>query len=378
LQTALALFGCTHWDAKPSNTSGAGATDGGAGAGATAGGTGGSAPLDPAATIRECVPSAGDTALPVEFHWSSSDVLVTPVANDRHPILSVKDPSIVRFEDRWHVFATTADDGGAWSMVYLNFADFSEAPSAPQYYLNENQALVGYHAAPQVFFFAPENKWYLIFQSGQPQYSTNDDISNPAGWTRPVNFFASEPATVREHKGSGGWLDFFVICDESRCHLFFTDDNGELYRSETPIGSFPEGFGEPVIAIQGTKETLFEGSSTYKVNGANQYLTLVEAFGPSGQRFYRSFVSGSLDGEWAPLAATWERPFAGANNVTFASGNAWTRDVSHGELLREGYDQTPTISLGCLRFLYQGVDPAARPAQYFEYPYRLALLTRTE
>jgi len=379
LLTALTLFGCTHWNAKPSGTGDAGTTGGGAGAGA---GTGGRAPLDPAETIRECTPAAGGASggdsLPASFRWSSSDVLVSPIANYRHPILSVKDPSVVRFQDRWHVFATTADVDGSWSMVYSNFAELGDAPNAPLYYLNENPALVGYHAAPQVFFFAPLNKWYLVFQSGQPQYSTNDDIANPQAWTSPVNFFASEPAIVRENKGTGGWLDFWVICDQASCHLFFTDDNGNLYRSQTDIRRFPEGFGEPVIAIKGTKETLFEGSATYRVEGTDRYLTLVEAFGPSGQRFYRSFVADTLDGEWTPLAASWENPFAGTNNVTFESGNAWTRDVSHGELLRAGHDQTLTVSLGCLRFLYQGVDPSVTPAQYFQYPYRLALLTRTE
>jgi hypothetical protein len=388
LSVALALAACSPWDEKPnggrtSAMGGAGSGfTGGAGSGASGAGTGGSVARDPGDTIHECTPGAGgvpsDETLPSAFRWSSSDVLVSPIASHRHPILSVKDPTVVRFEDRWHVFATTADIGGSWSMVYLNFAEFSEAPTAPQYSLNETATLVGYHAAPQVFFFAPQNKWYLIFQSGQPQYSTNDDIANPETWTLPVNFFASEPQIVRDNKGTGTWLDFFVICDETRCHLFFTDDNGQLYRSETDIQSFPEGFGEPVIAIAGTKETLFEGSSHYRVAGTDQFLTLVEAFGPSGQRFYRSFFADALDGEWSPLAATWENPFAGQGNVTFEGGTAWTRDVSHGELIRDNYDQTPTISLECLRFLYQGVDPGARPVQYFEYPYRLALLTRTE
>ena len=357
------LVACTHWDAKPSSDA----------SGATR--------RDPADTIRSCTPSDGtrrDAGFPSAFRWSSSDVLVSPKANARHPILSVKDPSIVRFDGRYHVFATTAETNGAWSMIYFSFADFRDAPNARQFYLDENRALVGYHAAPQVFFFAPQNKWYLIFQSGQPQYSTNTDISKPEAWTTPVNFFTDEPAIVRQNKGSGTWLDFFVICDEARCHLFFTDDNGHLYRSETRVADFPNGFGDPVIALAGTKEALYEGNSTYRVSGTDRYLTLVEAFGPSGQRFYRSFQAEALDGQWTPLAATWDNPFAGANNVTFEGGTAWTRDVSHGELLRDNYDQTPTISLECLRFLYQGVDPLAPPEPYFQLPYRLGLLTRTE
>jgi hypothetical protein len=103
---------------------------------------------------------------------------------------------------------------------------------------------------------------------------------------------------VTANKGAGGWLDFFVICDDVNCHLFFTDDDGEMFRSQTKLTDFPAGFGDAVVAIQGVKETVFEGGMTYHIKGKDAYLTLVEAFGPSGNRFFRSFVSSSLDGVW--------------------------------------------------------------------------------
>jgi len=321
----------------------------------------------------------GPSELPSSFAWTSSGPLIAPTTDRTHPNLSVKDPSIVRVDDRFHLFATTANEYAAWSMVYATFSDFCEAGRAPQYYLDQNPNLRGYHAAPHVFFFRPHGKWYLTFQSGQPQYSTTEDIADPASWSAPTNFFASEPPTVTANKGSGGWLDFWTICDGATCHLFFTDDNGNLYRSQTAIGDFPEGFGDPVIAIRGTKETVFEGSATYAVAGTGTYLTLVEAFGTGGRRYYRSFVAPSLDGEWTPLADSWENPFAGTMNVTFPESlGEWTRDVSHGELIRDGYDETMTISPSNLHFLYQGVDPQqAIRAEYFELPYRIALLTMT-
>jgi len=380
-----ASLGCGEKGAKPALDAGSAGETGAAG---QSGAGGGSGPLiDPnaAGTIRACPEARGAGAggepgidLPSRFAWSASDPLIAPKADEAHPILSIKDPTIVHYDGRYHLFATTASQTGSWSMVYLSFADFAEAATAEQHYLGDYPALAGYHAAPQVFYFEPQQRWYLIFQSGQPQYTTTQDISDPSSWARPVNFFPKEPTIVTENKGTGTWLDFWILCDERQCHLFFTDDNGQLYRSETAIGDFPEGFGDPVIAIDGTKGTLFEGSATYRVAGSDQYLTLIEAFGPNGQRYYRSFVADSLDGEWTPLAGTFEAPFASEENVTFESGTAWTRDVSHGELLRDGYDQTLTISLSCLRFLFQGVDPSVRPSEYYQYPYRLALLTQTQ
>jgi hypothetical protein len=244
--------------------------------------------------------------------------------------------------------------------------------------MDDHQNLAGYHCAPQVFYFAPQGLWYLVYQSQHPQYSTTTDITRPDSWTRPTNFFATTPAIVLENQGTGTWLDYWVICDDTDCYLFFTDDNGHFYRSRTALESFPQGFDEPVIALEGTREAIFEGSSTYRVDGANKYLTLVEAFAPNGGRYYRSFVADRLDGEWSPLADTWQNPFAALGNVTFESGSAWTSEVSHGELVRSGYDQTLAVSLDDLCFLYQGIDPAQTGVEYFRRPYRLALLGLTE
>lgn len=317
-----------------------------------------------------------ESGLPTSFSWTSTGPLIAPKQDAAHPIVSVKDPSIVFFEGRWHIFATTANTSGSWSIIYLSFADWSEAANAQPFYLDMNPNLRGYHAAPQIFYFAPQSRWYLIFQSGQPQYSTNDDLTKPEGWTAPVNFFAGEPPGVTADKGAGFWLDFFTICDEVNCHLFFTDDDGEMFRSQTKLSEFPKGFGDATVAIQGVKETVFEGSMTYRLRGKDAYLTLVEAFGPTGNRYYRSFVANRLDGVWTPLADTWGNPFAGKVNVTFADGLAWTNDVSHGELIRTGHDQTMEVDPARLQLLYQGVDPAQTNLEYSQLPYRLALLTQ--
>ena len=169
----------------------------------------------------------------------------------------------------------------------------------------------------------------------------------------------------------------FVICDAANCHLFSSDDNGHLYRSSTSINNFPRGFGEPVIALQDTvnKFALFEASCIYRIG--NQYMLIVEAIGSDGHRYFRSWKASSLSGAWTALANTEANPFARANNVQFANGAAWTKSISHGELVRTQTDQTLTVD-PCqpLRFLYQGLDPKAG-GDYDALPYKLGLLTQT-
>ncbi|MDN0196367.1 non-reducing end alpha-L-arabinofuranosidase family hydrolase [Streptomyces sp. S.PNR 29] len=313
-------------------------------------------------------------ALPSRYSWSSSGPLISPKSDASHNIAGIKDPTVVQYNGKYHVFASVASSSG-YNLVYLNFNDWSQAGSATHHYLDRSAIGRGYRAAPQVFYYAPQRLWYLVYQTGNASYSTNPDISNPNGWSAPRNFYSSMPDIIRQNIGNGHWVDMWVICDSANCYLFSSDDNGHLYRSQTTVGQFPGGFTNTVIAAQDSKYALFEASNVYKVQGTNQYLLLVEAIGSDGRRYFRSWTSGSLAGSWTPLAASESNPFARSNNVTFPSG-AWTRDISHGEMIRAGYDQTLTIPACRLQYLYQGMNPNAG-GDYNLLPWRLGLLTQT-
>ncbi|MEU3956422.1 non-reducing end alpha-L-arabinofuranosidase family hydrolase [Streptomyces achromogenes] len=313
--------------------------------------------------------------LPSSFSWSSSKQLIAPKSDATHEIAGIKDPSVVRYKGKYHVFASVASASG-YNLVYLSFKDWSQAGSATHHYLDRTAIGSGYRAAPQVFYYAPQKLWYLVYQTGNASYSTNKDISNPDGWSAPRDFYPEMPEIIKQNIGNGYWVDMWVICDSAHCYLFSSDDNGHLYRSQTTVGQFPNGFTNTVIAAQDPdRYALFEASNIYKVKGSKQYLMLVEAIGSDGRRYFRSWTSSDLAGSWSPLADSESNPFARANNVTFPSG-AWTKDISHGEMIRAGYDQTLTIPACKLQYLYQGMDPNAS-GDYNSLPWRLGLLTQT-
>ncbi|HVV49588.1 MAG TPA: non-reducing end alpha-L-arabinofuranosidase family hydrolase, partial [Polyangia bacterium] len=282
--------------------------------------------------------------------------------------------SVVRWNGRWHVYASSVARGGIYGMVYTSFADWSDAPKAPLYYLDQTPGFHTYVAAPELFYFTPQKKWYLVFQSGPPMYATADDPGDPTKWTAPQPFFARTPAIVDQN---GGWLDFWVICDADNCHLFFSNDHGRWYRTETPRAQFPAGFGDPVVVLEDADAgRVFEASNVYKIAGQGTYLALIEAFDATSSyhRYFRSWTAARLEGPWTVLDDDGAAPFAGAANVSF-DGPTWTRDVSHGEMIRAGYDEKLEIDGGKLQYLYQGADPAAPTADYNAIPWRLGLLT---
>jgi endo-1,4-beta-xylanase len=327
------------------------------------------APLPEVAPKTVAVPG-----LPSQIAWASTPPVIVPVADPKHELLAIKDPTIVRFNDRWHVYASSVAKGGIYGMVYLSFTDWAEAAKAPFYYMDQTPGFATYVAAPQLFYFTPQKRWYLVFQSGPPMFSTADDPGEPSKWSAPQPFYPRTPPKIDE---SGGWLDFWVICDSEYCHLFFSNDHGRWYKSKTAIDKFPRGFGEPVVVMEDPEAgRLFEACNVYKLGGTNKYLALIEAFDKTSsfKRYFRSWTADSLEGPWTALHEDGGAPFAGERNVTFAGG-PWTRDISHGEMIRAGYDETMVIDGTKLQYLYQGFDPAANTSDYNGIPWRLGLLT---
>ena len=232
-----------------------------------------------------------------------------------------------------------------------------------------------YVAAPELFYFAPQNRWYLVFQSGPPMYSTNDDPGKPAELDATCSL-------LREHAGHHHRERRLarLLGDLRRYAVppLLLRRPRTLVQEHDGHRQFPGGFSDPTMVMEDAEAgRLFEASNVYRIRGSNQYLALVEAYDSTSNwhRYFRSWTASSLDGPWVPLQDSGTAPFAGTTNTTF-TGQAWTSDISHGEMIRAGYDQTLTIDPCDLRFLYQGFDPAVDTSNYNAIPWRIGLLTQ--
>ena len=313
---------------------------------------------------------AASSNLPARFRWTSSAPLIAPPSG----ALSIKDPSVLFFDNRWHIYATAYTT--SYTMVYLDFPDWPEAGAATQTLMSTNPNLAGYKCAPQVFYFTPTDTWYLIYQTQEPAYSTSKHPGDVNSWS-PMTKFMSMPSIIK-NSDTGG-IDYWIICDDVDCHMFFSGDNGALYRNQTSKADFPNGFDpdNTVIVMQtSNKYDLFEASNVYRIKGENRYLLIVEALRDG--RYFRSWTSDRLDGCWTPLADSRSDPFAGAANVT---GADWSNDgISHGEMLRDNPDETMTIEASrTMQYLFQGRTKAGQDADgtesYNLNEYSLGVLT---
>ena len=238
--------------------------------------------------------------------------------------------------------------------------------SAHRYNLSPLSPFGSYVAAPHLFYFTPQKKWYLIAQAKQrnhkyvPIYSINEDISNPNGWSK-FNILV-------EKKDLRKWIDFWVICDEQKAYLFLTRSHKDMYFMTTPLEDFPNGF-DNLTKAKGSI-LVHEASNIYKIKDTQNYLMLTESRDEQGKRLFLYSVSQALDGKWSE-----SRIFARIDHVKFKSQkNRWTNQVSHGELIRAGIDQNMEIELSSkLRFLIQGTNQYDE-THYTKIPWRIGII----
>ena len=198
-------------------------------------------------------------------------------------------------------------------------------------------------------------------------YSTTADIADPSTWTQAMPMLDGGKDDPRQVGG----LDYWIICDDQRAYLFLTSLDGKMWRLWTRLEDFPRGFGHCELALEAK---VFEASHTYKLKGMDQYLTVIEE---NGRRYYKAYLADRLDGKWIPVADTAERPFAGWKNIRPAAGvEPWTDNISHGELIRDGCDETLTVDPSHLRFLFQGMWEKHKSGKaYGQFQWRIGLLT---
>lgn len=335
--------------------------------------------------------------------WTVSEPILEKGLAGTFNEISVKDPTIVFHNNKYHLFYTskakyeTRDRMSHLSkngsgLGYVSAESLELLKEATPYDLGKiTESVI---VAPQVFYFEPHQLWYIVAQTlveGRPDlmpiYLTNPDIENVQGW--------SKPRIIETNKMNDGfWIDFWVICDEVKAHLFYTDHEGSLFRFECPIGEFPEGFAkqkeETVLTERNENNIgrwrLHEGSHIYYVKKEKKYLNILEAVYPhptrknyweSRNRFLFAMVADKLEGPWERVEIDANEFMGDPSNLYNEDGSKAIYDqVSHPELIRSGYNQKLEIEDYNLQLLFQAFDADTIGSDYdYNYlPWKLMLM----
>ena len=297
---------------------------------------------------------------PADSVWVTEAPLFSAGSRGSFDETAVKDPSIVFHGGLWHVFYT-ARGQGKYSLGYVAAPTLNGLQQAKRHPLPQLRGMnSAYAAAPQIFFFAPQQQWYLVFQTRdakyQPVYATTKDIGDPGSW--------SVPKSLVEKQEGEKWIDFWVIRDEARVYLFYTRSHEKVYRQSTAVKDFPRGFGQAREVFGPVHEAVH----IYKAQGKQAYHLFYEIAKDKGQRSHGLATATSLDGAWRKVREDY------ATGSQFTSD--WTDEVSHGEMLRTGIDARMEYDSERPQFFFQGILSKNHHGDYAELGWRLGLLTR--
>jgi hypothetical protein len=270
--------------------------------------------------------------------WSVDERVIFHRQCEPYDYYAAKDPTIVRYNGQWLVYYTGANKSGGWQMCFTSASTIAGLKTAKRTYMSK----IGesYFCAPELFYYEPQKLWYLVYQDGTygAAYSTSTNPADPNSWAGPKSFGIS---------GNMGW-DYYIICDDQYAYMYNTPSDGssKLYMRKTTLANFPnKGWSTPTVACS----NVFEAAFAYKNLADGQYYLLVEAM--IDGRSYELFTSSSAGGPWTLINNKW----ATRSNLKKYNADKWTTNVSHGELIRAGYNQKMEINdINKVDFLIQG------------------------
>lgn len=326
--------------------------------------------MNPFSTIQQClllstiILSACNTGGESQaLNWALSDPILLPGLPGTFDEVAVKDPSMLYFEGKWHVFYT-ARSNEEYTTGYVSAEELTDLQSAPRNELGMIRGNTRYGCAPQILFFEPQQQWYLIFQNRdanyQPAYSTTTSLSKPGSWKSPT------PLIRKDHNAK--WIDFWVICDKTRAYLFYTQAHDSVIVRSTRLENFPMGWGEPKTVLKEVHEAVH----VYKAKDLDEYHLIYE-LNTANVRSFGLAVAPALSGPWKKVS---NRYASGDQLQHIGKVANWTDMVSHGEAIRTGFNQEMEYDPENCRWLIQGIRVEEAQGDYSALPWKLGVIER--
>ena len=304
---------------------------------------------------------AGCTSTHTNHSWRITAPIFEQGSQGSFDEVAVKDPSLVFYQDAWHLFYS-ARGNGEYTTGYVSAKDLGNLQEAERFELPQIRGKTRYGCAPQVFYFEPQQTWYLLYQNRDANYeavfSTNVDIANPAGWT-PYQKLIDKDSPQK-------WIDFWCIADKEKMYLFYTEAHQGVMVRSTTLEDFPRGWGRSQLAF----DNVHEAVHVYKVKGKGEYHMIYE-LNTDGVRSFGLAKAIHLEGPWEKVTDE----YASGDQLRYAANTEiWTEMVSHGEAIRSGYDQRMEYDPEGCQWVIQGILLEELGGDYPSLPWRLGVM----
>ena len=315
-------------------------------------------------TIFLLVPFLISSSQSVTYKWKISQPVLSQGISGSVDEIAVKDPSVVFFENKWHLFYTARSEN-EYTTGYVAAESFEKLNSAKRHELEMIRGETRYGCAPQVFYFEPQKLWYLIYQNRdanyQPVFSTNTNISKPENWTTYKNLI--------EKDSPKKWIDFWIIADKQKVYLFYTIAHGGIEVRSTSFELFPKGWSKSKKVF----DNIHEAAHIYKVKGENEFHMIYE-LNNKGVRSFGLATAEHLEGPWEKVTDN----YATGNQLIYSENQKiWTEMVSHGEVIRSGFNELMEYEPENCRWLIQGIRKEDLNTRYEMLPWQLGIIQLT-
>jgi hypothetical protein len=213
--------------------------------------------------------------LPTNIKWESSGILVDiKPDNNQYKIVSVKDPTIQKYNGQWLVYATVYNTSkNTWNMQFIKFTDFNQAKNEAPFFMDKVNGFGGYKCAPELSI---QNEGYCIYLAAAGSgvfYNPTPD--NPNSWSGAQVILFPTVRQVFQLPIVTGLLQMIKI------FTFSLQAMQARFTGQTYLLIFPMVSVHPRCK-NCRKRHNFRGSYHYRLRTANTYLHVVEGMEVQG------------------------------------------------------------------------------------------------
>lgn len=162
------------------------------------------------------------------------------------------------------------------------------------------------------------------------------------------------------------WIDFWVMADDKNVYLFYTEAHSGVVVHSTSVNDFPNGWGKSKNIF----DNVHEAVHIYKVKDKKEFHMIYE-LSTNGIRSFGLAKANKLDANWKKV----KDDYATGNQLQYSNDTkVWTEMVSHGEVIRSGYDEKMEYDPNNCRWLIQGILKNELSDDYPSLPWKLGLI----